>query len=316
MNLFENITKIRNNSKNLLKLVVIILWMGIATILVYIVWKNRDILSIAIRTADYSRITIACGWYLIALFFANLVWVQIIKCFLPEIDWWTHTRIYLTTLVARRIPGTIWYIWGRVTFYKEMGASWVNVTVASGVEVVISLVTGVILGAFFIPFGFQLSTSLKILLSIIGLLCLIILHPIILSKIMSFFNRPLTKRPTIIQIIKWFFTHITLRIFTGFMVIEIIQAFIPLSLQEKYIIIGAYAIATTVGMLALLLPSNFGLTEITFAGLISGIISLPMATLVAVIIRVFTTLAEFLFGMIFYLLFNPNIKNISQQQIH
>jgi len=141
---------------------------------------------------------------LIALFLAVLNWAVIMHAFESSISFWMHTKIYLVSMVSRRLPGTIWYVGGRMVLYKQLSVSSVKTASASGIEFIISFVADALLAAFFIPLGLNLSKFWLIPLLLIVVVGLLVLRPKTIDKIMGKLKHPLTQSVRMSQVIGWF----------------------------------------------------------------------------------------------------------------
>lgn len=311
MNLVPDIKKtLQQNRKSYSKYIKILLgivWLLLFAIIVNGAWTYKLQLWNYFRQANYLYF-LSCGiWYLMALGCAALNWIIIIRSFDRRVNWWTHLRIYLTTLAARRLPGTLWYIGGRVYLYRQLGISWITISVASGIEMVLEIVLGVILGLLLLPFGLKLPPSEWIPLSIIGLIGSLALHPKILTRLMQRIGKTLPIGIKASQSIYWFLTYMGLKLASGMMITQMIQAFQPITYTQTIIVIGAWAVASAAGTLTVFLPSSFGFTELTFTALLSTFIPITLSATIAILIRLLTTLAEMIVGGLFYLI----LKNSS-----
>jgi hypothetical protein len=78
----------------------------------------------------------------------------------------------------------------------------------------------------------------------------------------------------------------------GIMLAQIVGAFSVIGPQQLVYFIGAWSIAGAGGMLTVLLPSSFGVTELALTFFLSRMLPLPLAATVAVLTRILTTLGE------------------------
>lgn len=99
----------------------------------------------------------------------------------------------------------------------------------------------------------------------------------------------------------WILFRLCLILAGGLMIANIVKLFTPLSNSGTLYVIAARAISGLAGYLTYLLPSSLGASDLTTIMLLSNIIPVALATVVAVIIRIFTTLCELVLSAIFYL---------------
>lgn len=291
----------------LLKVVLYLIWAVLFAFLAYTVWKSRDQLLPYLAKADYSQFVIVVGVYLIALFLAVLNWAVIMHAFESSISFWMHARIYLVSMVSRRLPGTIWYVGGRMVFYKRLGVPSVKTASASGIEFIISFVADALLAAIFIPLGLNLSKIWLIPLSLVVVAGLLVLRPKTVQKIMTKLNHPLAQPVSMSQVISWLLLRMALVLAGGLMIFFTIRIFTPLEFDSLLFVLGARALSGAAGMLTFLLPSSMGASDLTLLAMLSTIIPTSLATVIALLVRIYTTLFELIFGLIFFILLNKSL---------
>ncbi len=282
-------------------------WALLFAFLGYTVWKSRDQLLPYLANADYFQFFIVVAVYLLALFFAVLNWSVIMHAFEGGVSFWMHAKIYLVSMVSRRLPGTIWYVGGRMVFYKQLGVSSVKTASASGIEYIVSFVADCILAAIFIPLGFNLPNTWLIPLGVVILLGLFVLQPKTLTKIMIKLKHPLSKPVRMGQVIVWLLLRMALVLSGGLMIFFTIRIFTPMNFSLLSFVLGARALAGAAGMLTFLLPSSMGASDLTLLAMLSTIIPTSLATVIALLVRIYTTLFELLFGLVFFILLNKSL---------
>ena len=299
----------------LVKLVLYLIWAVLFTFLAYTVWKSRDQLLPYLAKADYSQFLIVALVYLVALFLAVLNWAVIMHAFESSISFWMHAKIYLVSMVSRRLPGTIWYVGGRMIFYKKLGVPSVKTASASGIEFIISFVADALLAAIFIPLGLNLSKIWLIPLVLVVVVGLLVLRPKTVEKIMIKLNHPLTQPVSMSQVISWLLLRMALVLAGGVMIFFTIRIFTPLRFDSLLFVLGARALSGAAGMLTFLLPSSMGASDLTLLAMLSTIIPTSLATVIALLVRIYTTLFELVFGLIFFILLNKSLPAVNMNDI-
>ena len=299
----------------LVKLVLYLIWAVLFAFLAYTVWKSRDQLLPYLAKADYSQFLIVALVYLVALFLAVLNWAVIMHAFESSISFWMHAKIYLVSMVSRRLPGTIWYVGGRMIFYKKLGVPSVKTASASGIEFIISFVADALLAAIFIPLGLNLSKIWLIPLVLVVVVGLLVLRPKTVEKIMIKLNHPLAQPVSTSQVISWLLLRMALVLAGGVMIFFTIRIFTPLGLDSLLFVLGARALSGAAGMLTFLLPSSMGASDLTLLAMLSTIIPTSLATVIALLVRIYTTLFELVFGLIFFILLNKSLPAVNMNDI-
>lgn len=290
----------------LLKAVLYLIWAVLFAFLAYTVWKSRDQLLPYLAKADYSQFIIVVAIYLLALFLAVLNWAVIMHAFESSISLWMHAKIYLVSMVSRRLPGTIWYVGGRMVLYKKLGVPSLKTASASGIEFIISFVADALLAAFFIPLGLNLTKIWLIPLMLVVVLGLLVLRPKTIDKIMTKLKHPLAQPVRMSQVISWLFLRMALVLTGGVMIFFTIRIFTPLGIDVLLFVLGARALSGAAGMLTFLLPSSMGASDLTLLAMLSAVIPTSLATVIALLVRIYTTLFELLFGLVFFILLNKS----------
>lgn len=290
----------------LLKAVLYLIWAVLFAFLAYTVWKSRDQLLPYLAKADYSQFIIVVAIYLLALFLAVLNWAVIMHAFESSISLWMHAKIYLVSMVSRRLPGTIWYLGGRMVLYKKLGVPSVKTASASGIEFIISFVADALLAAFFIPLGLNLTKVWLIPLMLVVVLGLLVLRPKTIDKIMTKLKYPLAQPVRMSQVISWLLLRMALVLTGGVMIFFTIRIFTPLGIDVLLFVLGARALSGAAGMLTFLLPSSMGASDLTLLAMLSAVIPTSLATVIALLVRIYTTLFELLFGLVFFILLNKS----------
>lgn len=296
---------------NIVRVLLYTIWVVLFTFLAYIIWKSRDQLLPYLANADYSQFLIVAAIYLVALFLAVLNWAVIMHAFEGSISFWMHAKIYLVSMVSRRLPGTIWYVGGRMIFYKKLGVPSVKTASASGIEFIISFVADALLAAVFIPLGLNLSKIWLIPLMLVVIAGLLVLRPKTVEKIMVKLNHPLAQPVRLPQVIGWLLLRMALVLAGGVMIFFTIRIFTPLQFDSLLFVLGARALSGAAGMLTFLLPSSMGASDLTLLAMLSTIIPTSLATVIALLVRIYTTLFELVFGLIFFILLNKSFPTVN-----
>ena len=307
----ENVKAFYARHGKIVKLLLYSIWAVLFAFLAYTVWKSRDQLLPYLAEADYSQFIIVALIYLVALFLAVLNWAVIMHAFEGGISFWMHAKIYLVSMVSRRLPGTIWYVGGRMILYKKLGVPSIKTASASGIEFIISFMADALLAAIFIPLGLNLSKIWLIPLLLVVVVGLVVLRPKTVEKIMIKLNYPLAQPVSMSQVFGWLLLRMALVLAGGVMIFFTIRIFTPLGFSSLLFVLGARALSGAAGMLTFLLPSSMGASDLTLLATLSTIIPTSLATVIALLVRIYTTLFELVFGLIFFILLNKSLPIVN-----
>ena len=315
MNLYrvkESIAEYYSHHKRSIIFFIYLVWACILGAILWAGWRSRDQLLPYISSANWARLPLVVVFYFLALILATANWAAIMHSFNRTLSWWTHVKIYLVTLVTRRLPGSVWYIGGRMMLYKKLGVSQIQTASASGVELIVSFAADCFLGGILLPLGFKLPLYWLIPLALVSLTSLIILNPSVLALAMQKFNRPLAHPIEGWRVAVWFLIRIALILAGGSMIFQTVRIFYPINSSLLLMVLGARALSGAAGMLTMFLPSSFGASDITLLSLLSTTIPTSLSTVITILVRMYTTLFEVVFGLIFYIILknSPEFMNI------
>jgi len=118
---------------------------------------------------------------------------------------------------------------------------------------------------------------------------------------------PLAQPVSIGQVLGWLLLRMALVLAGGLMIFFTIRVFKPLGFNSLLFVLGARALSGAAGMLTYLLPSSMGASDLTLLAMLSTVIPASLATIIALLVRIYTTLFELIFGLIFFFLLNKSL---------
>jgi uncharacterized membrane protein YbhN (UPF0104 family) len=287
--------------RDVISLVILLVWIATLGFIAWKIWEARDALIPYIHRVNYAYFFGVFIGYIASLVASIIGWSTIMHRLDKSISWFKHAQIFTLTLFWRRLPGTIWYVGGRMFLYNQLGVPNRTILLASGLELTLAIVTGGLIGlVFLMPFGINIPSQIIILLIIVAIIIILVLHPKALKLV--FKQDDLTPKEIIRprDILVWSSIYIVMWIFGGFMLGQLVAAFNSIELAYAYKFIGVWALAGTAGLLTFFLPSTFGATEVTITALLAQTMPLPLAGVIAILTRILTTVFEIVLGIVFY----------------
>jgi uncharacterized membrane protein YbhN (UPF0104 family) len=203
-------------------------------------------------------------------------------------------RAYFLSQMAKYIPGGIWIVPGRVLVLRQVGVRSVASSLGMFVELYVLVITGLML---FTPY-LILQNTVPVWLAAAINVCLLLLLGLLYTPLVP----QLLNRFTWLSSIKfkpdWHLLQLTavlilfwLLLGTGFFwLIKSLQEGIGIELWLPAA--AAYSSAWVVGFLVFVTPGGLGVREATLAFLLVAFLPLPIATLVALMARLWWLLAE------------------------
>jgi hypothetical protein len=276
---------------------VAVFWVLGIGLVVILAWQFRDEILNYLKNVNPLGLVRAFGWFLASLAVIVMGWVLLMRHFAPGTHWWTHVWIYVVTLAARRLPGTIWYVGGRLVLYRREGISRTLVSIASSVEYAVMIVSGALVGLILLPAAADLPIGAIAALALTAILVLI--SPRLVAWLAARMGQPLPVGIRMPHVLVWIAVLSLTWLTGGMMLVEIIRSFVPLPDGQTGFLLGAWALSGTLGALTFFLPSSFGATEISLAFFLAQIMPLPEAGTIAIVTRILGVGFEFFLALLF-----------------
>lgn len=259
------------------------------------IYKDWDVLFTQTWEIAWVNMIYAFLLLVLGMLIAALVWGDLLHSLGSRVSLGHHLRYYFISQLAKRLPGTVWYIAERGYFYKQHGDSVGLIAVASSIELSIAIFTGILitfvcLSQLVMTFSFNYWLLTTVLL--IGLV--VLLTP----RSVHFFMRWLQRdKPLLVQysypkLLSWILCYIVLWLLGGMVLYFNINILYPLAFQHILYIIGSWTAVGTLSVLVFFLPTNLGFTEIGLSLLLVQVLPSSLAAIITVASRVLILLYE------------------------
>ncbi len=256
-----------------------------------IIWQNWDTLT----TFQWQLRPI---WLLSIIFFfsidlivATWAWHLLVVRLANYNNFRRSAKICWSANLARRIPTPVWYIAGRAVLYEQVGVSKITISLLSTLELLLFFLSSLATTMLTLPFwaipGNVLGESQQIwLLSLFLPLSLLLVHPRILETIWRRLRseislQPLQWRDTI----TWMSNYVITRILGAFILFSVINLLYPVPFSKIIVVIGIWSLAGAISLAGALTISVVGLREISLTLLLTILVPMPVALIVAILIR-------------------------------
>jgi len=307
--LITKINKILNIFKNFIqekKIKNLLLGFFVSIIILYLIYfvKNNYLELIEIiENIEISYIYCSIVVYISLLFLASLLWSSIVREIGIELYWRKNINIYFLTLAARRLPGSIVHVIGRVGLYKHYGYSGKRIALASFVEYLMIIGSGVILTIFFSFFNLKIFSEIWVYLFIGIFLLFVLVNP----KTVSYINKKINiedvrSKIKFTKILSWMIGYSLIWLCGGFFLFLIILSVKPDGEISWIQSIFPWLSSGVVGMIITFLPSGLGAVEITLSYILSSHITLSLAISIAFLSRIIQTVMDLVISTIMYLI--------------
>lgn len=222
-----------------------------------------------------------------------------------------HARIYCLTTVTRRLPGSFWYLLGRVMLYERLGVGRASTALAVGLEFAAIGVSGLIVALITWPLMIGVSALNPFWLIIPLIACVALLNPPVVQAMVRRFSPQGSAHVSYGQLLLWVGIYALIWAIGGLLLFILATAIHPLPLTALPGVIGTWAIVGLVGSYFFsFLPFNMGATELTLATLLSALMPGGEALFVAVLLRAVFTLNELAYALLAGLFSLPTLRDL------
>lgn len=258
-----------------------------------LLYRERTLLFQVQWRLDPWLLAIAFLVFWVGLLIATLTWAMLMRQLGSTLPYTTHVDHYCISQLAKRLPGTLWYLAGRTYLYKQDGESLRLVAFASSVELFITILSGSLTSLLFAGYSLSEQTPFPlwgwVLLCAIGLL---LLHPKPLHYLLQRFKILETPRLQYRQLLSWVVLYSLIWVIGGAVLYLVSNTVMTISLTHLPYFIGSWSVVGTLSILVFFLPSNLGFTEVGLSLLLAAVIPSSLAVVVAVANRIFLLLCE------------------------
>lgn len=265
-------------------------WLGRILNIAAVIYIGALIIYLQVWTLDvdwgslFPDVVLVLFIYLVSVMIQYFVWTRILIPF-------RHTtlkdvEIYARTMLMRRLPGLPWHWIGGTALYTALtDISSRNVLFAYVGEWLLLVLTGMTLLA-----TLQTTTNQFVRL-------LIFIPIFILTLAFSFILQPNTRQfpRKAMEGLLWIALYSMAWVLGGLILFILVDELATESLA-LYDVIQIWIIAGGVGMLTAILPSSFGVREISLTFLLRPQLGMSLALLIALLIRVIFILADIVWG--------------------
>jgi len=282
------------------KMLLTIILVGITVIFLGVtVYKQREVLLNYKWQLHLLPLVLAFVLFSLTLFIGSLVWGFILNAISRKLSYKKHIYYYVISNLAKRIPGTIWYVASRTQMYSDEGIALSMTTLASGLEIAFIALAGVLTVLLFsteIIIRYHLS---PVIFAIIFLVGFIVLQPKFIKwflKLLKIEGLNIDYKLVIIGIL----SYIIIWILGGLLLYEIGNIVYPIPIEKIGYIIGSWVLVGTLSILLLFSPTNFGITELGISLLLSSIVPFSIAVIIAIAARILMILFEIFWASLFF----------------
>lgn len=273
----------------------------------YAIYKNWNELQRQRWEINYTYLLLSIVLYPLGMLPTVAAWHKLLEALGVRLTFVKNLRIYALSSLPRHIPGLLWYVSSRTVLYQEEGIAAGLILAATAIEVVLLALTGFLSSTLFLLHGgeiFQEYVSLKFVIPIALLIVLIMVFSTpLINKISRYLvNRWRLEqsiniqRKSLIACLAWMFIA---WIGGGLLLFLLVRSVTPLGWEFYPIMVGAWGMASGIGLTIGIAISGMGLREVTLGALLSLVVHPLTAVVATVAFRLVLTVGEFLWVFLF-----------------
>jgi uncharacterized membrane protein YbhN (UPF0104 family) len=296
----------RFDYKLLLKWMIVIAIFAFLGRMVWGNWASVKGTPFALRPLPFilSTLIFACS-YFIQVWAWFLITFKLGIAISPSetVERWFYSQM------GKYLPGKVWLLLGRLYFYESKGKSRKTITLALYLETATSVMAAGLLflvALILLDEGVPFYSGEQIFYLIpFFLLAFLSLHPRLLQKIFNWILLQFKREPISLSLsyrdILWILcVSILAWLVGGIGFYLFIHSVFPVSIHQILFLIGALALSSILGLVALFAPSGLGVREGALVYLLSFVMPGAVAVILSVLTRIWMTLIEIgLIGVIY-----------------
>jgi len=299
--------KRKYNDRNFQKVFTLLSILITVGVLALLIFRNWDDIKYYVLQFRWKNLLFSFGIYSVCLAITVLVWARIMDNLGHKVPFGQHFRAFCISALGKRLPGTLWYIAWRTMMYQEAGFSGKLLLLTSSIEQIAIVFSALIVSTFFsIPIIIKFPYSIIAYVVILAI-SLLMLHPNISRYFFNRLNVDYSKFK-LKDMLKWTLAYLPVWLLVGLMLYSNANVFADVPIKHLFYFIGVCAINGVLSRIFLVLPSNFGFSEISTSLLLAGIVTPGLAIVVGIATRIFTILFEIIWAVI-----SLSISSHSQQ---
>lgn len=234
------------------------------------------------------------------------LWARLMAHFGVSLPYHLHVTYYARSYLARRLPGSVWYVAGRVQLYGQHGIDPKLTATCSGIEYLILLVDSAIIAAVYVVASISaLRNSPEVetftYISLIAapvLLVALALLPMMLARLRKRWGLVEGNTLTLGTFALYGLAYLLVYVNGTLFIYAIIRIMHPLAISQFPHLYGAWGASSLIASLALFLPTSFGLKEISMGVLLLPIVPQAIAVFAVIMVRIGATIFEILWSAV------------------
>ncbi|WP_009633576.1 lysylphosphatidylglycerol synthase domain-containing protein [Synechocystis sp. PCC 7509] len=268
-------------------------WLILGAVLFFLAKALKDnwqeVAQIKISSTGWLYLGSALGVTLVAHIWTGWVWSWIFQTLNQKVSGFWAVRVYLTTNIAKYIPGNIWHYYGRIRLATEAN-------IPTSIATISVLLEPLILAAAALIVALVGTSQNRLLQVFMSAIVLIAIHPLILNQGIKLVSKLKNKGDNLQKIEHYPFLPLLGELgFLGLRGAGFVLTFTALhsvNINQIPILISSFSLAWLLGLVVPGAPGGIGVFEATATALLGALFSPGLILSVVALYRLISILAE------------------------
>jgi len=293
-------------TRNLADIVRRILLLLVVITVGIVLWRNWDEVAPQISAVSPGAWLAAAVLALLSPFLTMLGWRRVLADLGSQLSPANAASVFMVGQLGKYVPGSLWSVLVQTEMARRLNVPRRRTAVVGLIAIAMALLTGVGLGLPAIPALADLGerTTLVLLgLSAVGLV--VVLYPPVLNRLIGAGLRLIRRGSlehdlsgaAIVQMAVWFLLS---WVATGAAMWVLARELVEPGADTPYlwlVCITGFALASSLGMLSIVIPAGAGVREALLVILLVGMLSAPAAAAVAILVRFLTVITDIVWAL-------------------
>lgn len=237
----------------------------------WLVWRSRDELAVLLEGARIDRLAVAFFLGFGTVAWSGGFWSSMVSAMGHRLGFTEATVAAARSLLARYIPGGVWYAAGRIGILRNSGAPLPSLTATAGMEMILSLGVAVILGIPLVALS-GARPGLSLVWVPIAAGTVVLLHPAA-NAALRWWERRTDSTPMTVPLrgyargVGWL---IVFWVWSGTTFWVYLTAFPAVDAGTYPVVVGAFMVAWGIGFVTPIAPQGIGVVEVALALMLAG----------------------------------------------
>lgn len=254
---------------------------------------------------DYPLLIISFVLQIMALFWLVKIWGRMLRHTGSSVSYLKLFKVWFFSNLGRYLPGKVWQFLGMVYMLERRGVPKKNSFSTAIVAQFFSVISGLLIAALFLGadlYSQFLSQNPGLVLVgavFVSAILVLVCYPKVLERTLNLGLKILKKEKIILDlnsknVIVYLLSYSLSWLLFGLAFLIFVKAMAHAPFVMYPSLTGAFAFSVNIGFLALFVPGGIGVREGILVLLLSSFFPLPVATLIALLARLWVTVAELL----------------------